>query len=92
MGADVARVELPNAWPDPGPFLEEGTNRQSLYRYHFHTNKRSVTLGVGSPGGREILRRMLSVSDVSRATRGCKPGICNGRSFSAAAPSLVHTQ
>src|SRR5688572_6875211 len=61
LGADVVRVESRrDPWPDPGPFLDDiEDSDHSLYRFHFHTNKRSVELDLESPEGRERLTQLL---------------------------------
>lgn len=66
FGADVIRVEPPSgsAVRRRGPFLDdrEGPER-SLYHLHFNANKRGVTLDLAQEKGRELLRRLASVSD-----------------------------
>ena len=66
LGADVVRIDSSQTEsPDPGPFLgcDEDANR-SLYRYHFHTNKRSVALDLKTPEGRDVLVRLLAAADI----------------------------
>ena len=61
MGADVIKVEPPGGDPmrGIGPFVDgqPGPGR-SLYWLHFNTNKRSVTLDIGSPEGAALLRKL----------------------------------
>ena len=65
LGADVVRIESPqNESIDPGPFLESEDASRSLYRYHFHTNKRSVALDLQTPEGHEVLDQLLSATDI----------------------------
>lgn len=67
MGADVIKVEPPGGDPmrEIGPFIDgqPGPGR-SLYWLHFNTNKRSVTLGIDTPEGIALLRRLALASDV----------------------------
>ena len=55
MGADVIKVEPPGGDPmrEIGPFIDgqPGPGR-SLYWLHFNTNKRSVTVDIGTTEGR----------------------------------------
>lgn len=63
FGADVIKVEMPGAG-DPsramGPFAEG----QSLVWPGLGRNKRSVTLDLRKPGGKEIFLRLVAESDV----------------------------
>ncbi len=67
LGADVVRIEPPAG--DPlrgfGPFYhgQKDPNR-SLYFWHYNTNKRSVTLDITKPPGKELLLRLASSADV----------------------------
>ncbi len=67
LGAEVIRVEPPTGDPmrGTGPFVDDapGPDR-SLAFLHFNTNKRSVTLDVGTPAGRALLDRLLETSDL----------------------------
>ena len=67
MGADVVKVEPPGGDPMRriGPFVhDEPGPERSLYWLQFNTNKRSVTLDVTSPEGRELFLRMARAADV----------------------------
>lgn len=67
MGADVIRVEPPGGDPmrEIGPFIGGKPGRdRSLYWLHFNTNKRSVTLDIGTPEGTAVLRNLALASDV----------------------------
>ena len=55
LGADVVRVEPPGGGANDllESFLgAEADPNQSLYRWHFHTNKRSIILDISSSSGR----------------------------------------
>jgi benzylsuccinate CoA-transferase BbsE subunit len=93
LGADVVRVEGNDEWLDPGPFVELGTSRISLYRSHFHTNKRSASFDLRSTKGRALLSRLLSVADIlveSYSTNQAFELTLDEHSVRATHPSLVH--
>ena len=96
MGADVIKVEPPGGDPmrDIGPFIggEPGPDR-SLYWLHFNTNKRSVTLDLRSNAGAEVLRQLVTASDVLLETGA--PGYMASlglayESLAAESPGLVY--
>ena len=96
MGADVIKIEPPGGDPmrEIGPFIDgkPGPGR-SLYWHHFNTNKRSVTLDIGSPEGADVLRRLALSSDVLLETgpRGYMDSLGLGYGGLAAdAPGLVY--
>ena len=59
-GADVIRVEPP---PDP---VDPGLtgSRHGCDFQHLHRNKRSLSLNLKAPGGREVLMRLVDTADV----------------------------
>jgi crotonobetainyl-CoA:carnitine CoA-transferase CaiB-like acyl-CoA transferase len=63
LGADVVRVEPPGGAPSRRlpPFAPDGTSLRFAVR---NTNKRSVTLDLGTDKGRSGLDRLLSTADV----------------------------
>ena len=67
MGADVILVEPPGGdrARGYGPFLDDepGEDR-SLYWWHYHTSKRSVTLDLDDPGDADRFRTLLGTADV----------------------------
>ena len=96
MGADVIKVEPPGGDPmrEIGPFIDgqPGPGR-SLYWLHFNTNKRSVTLDIGSAEGAAALRDLALASDVVLETS--PPGYMDSlglgyASLAANAPGLVY--
>ena len=96
MGADVIKVEPPGGDPmrDIGPFIagRPGPGR-SLYWHHFNTNKRSVTLDIGTAEGAALLRRLALASDILLETG--PPGYLDSLGLgydelAAAAPGLVY--
>lgn len=66
MGADVIKVEPLDG--DPGrripPFYHDsGDPQQSLYWFAFNTSKRSITLDISVPKGKELLKRLVKTAD-----------------------------
>ena len=97
LGADVVRIDPPNGDPEhsPGPFLgSEPDQNQSLYRWHYHTNKRSVLLDIKSRSGRGVFDSLLSAADVlvdtHRPSEAASLGL-DGPRLRQDYPALVHT-
>ncbi len=64
LGADVIKVEQPEAGEPSrgmGPYFLNG---ESYYYLGFNANKRGITLNLGGPQGREIFYDLVRVSDV----------------------------
>ncbi|HET9002912.1 MAG TPA: CoA transferase, partial [Gemmatimonadaceae bacterium] len=65
LGADVIKVERPGAGDETRgwgpPFDERG---QSAYFLSINRNKLGVTADLGSPEGRELVRRLIADADV----------------------------
>ncbi len=97
LGADVVRVEPPGGGSSDllRPFLgAEADPNQSLYRWHFHTNKRSILLDINSSSGREVFDSLLSASDALVDTYGPSEAAALGldaQRLRQAYPALVHT-
>ena len=67
MGADVILVEPPEGdrARGYGPFVDdEPGDDRSLYWWHYHTSKRSVTLDLDDPGDADRFRALLGTADV----------------------------
>jgi benzylsuccinate CoA-transferase BbsE subunit len=67
LGADVIRVEDPKGRGirDFAPFYHgQRDPNKSLYFWHYNTSKRSVTLDVSAPRGREAFLRLVDTADV----------------------------
>ena len=68
LGAEVIKVEPPDCGDSSrrnGPFPDDVPDPEASGLYLFlNTNKRSLTLDVGSPTGTDIFRRLLGESDV----------------------------
>lgn len=66
-GADVLKVEPPggNSTRSLGPFYHDDPDpARSLYFWHYNFGKRGVTLDIHSSPGAEILKRLITESDV----------------------------
>jgi benzylsuccinate CoA-transferase BbsE subunit len=67
LGAEVIRVEPPSGDPMRllGPFYQgkPGPNN-SLYWWQFNTNKKSITLDLQNPKGRDLFMRLAQTVDV----------------------------
>ena len=73
LGADVIKIEPPDGDRSRkiGPFLKNDTHReQSLYWFHFNTNKRSITLNLKTCDGREVFKKLCSNTDIVVLCRG----------------------
>jgi crotonobetainyl-CoA:carnitine CoA-transferase CaiB-like acyl-CoA transferase len=92
MGADVIKVETPG---EGDPVRHQGAIRDGLSWYFaaYNRNKRSITLDLRSPEGREVLARLIARSDV--LVENYRPGILDKMGFGAARlkalkPDLVY--
>ncbi|MEV6108363.1 CaiB/BaiF CoA-transferase family protein [Streptomyces sp. NPDC051940] len=63
LGARVIKVERPGAG-DFARGYDESVHGQSSYFVWLNRSKESVTLDIKTPGGREVLARLLSEADV----------------------------
>ena len=84
LGADVIRVEPRDGGSlrRTAPFLHEHTDLEhGLYHLYHNAGKRSVTLDIETPAGRDILMSLVMTADVliqtatPRDRRGTAPGI-----------------
>lgn len=72
LGADVVKIEKPGTG-DPGRGLDLGLWEDSEYFVNWNSNKRSVTIDLEKPEGRELLLRMAPHYDVFVENYG--PGV-----------------
>lgn len=68
MGADVIKVESPSAWDNirtliPQPDVADPWN-SAFYFNAYNRDKRSLTLDLAQPAGRELLLRLVTHADV----------------------------
>jgi CoA:oxalate CoA-transferase len=66
LGAEIIKVESPGTGDDArhfGPFLDEAQQR-SAYFWSLNCGKKSLALDLKTPGGKEILERLIGESDV----------------------------
>ena len=64
LGAEVIKIEDPTAGGDVGRYVPPFTGElDSFYFQTFNRNKRSVTLNLRVPAAREVLHRLVAVSD-----------------------------
>jgi crotonobetainyl-CoA:carnitine CoA-transferase CaiB-like acyl-CoA transferase len=64
MGADVIKIERPRVGDDARAWGPPFLDGESLWYVSVNRNKRSVTLDIASPRGREVLGALLKESDV----------------------------
>ena len=64
MGADVIKVENPDGGDDSRSFTEPSFNGVSSYFLTINRNKRSVTLDLKAPEGRDAFLRLVENADV----------------------------
>ena len=64
FGADVIKVERPGSGDVTRSQLRDIPDVDALYFTQLNSNKRSLTLDTKTPEGKEILERLIKVSDV----------------------------
>ncbi len=78
VGADVVKIEPPGGSPArrTGPFYHDKPDPNgSLFWWAFNRNKRSITLDIDAPDGRELLLRLVEGADffIESDAPGCFP-------------------
>ncbi|MCH8083007.1 MAG: CoA transferase, partial [Myxococcales bacterium] len=79
LGADVIKIEPPGGDParNVGPFYhDEAGPEKSLYFFNLNTSKRSITLNLDEPPGREALRKLVPTADI--VVESFAPGYLDG--------------
>ena len=79
LGADVIKVEPPEGDPVrnlPPFYHDEAGPQKSLYWLNLNTSKRSVTLDIEEPEGRELFERLVATADV--VVESFEPGYLDG--------------
>ena len=64
LGAEVVKVELPGRGDITRQQLRDLPDVDSLYFTMLNCNKRSITLNIKTDEGKEVLRRLVRISDV----------------------------
>lgn len=83
LGAEVVKVEPPSGDDSRqfGPFVKDSDgNMQSGYFISINRNKKSICLNLKTEEGKEILRKLIAVSDV--VVENYKPGTMEKLGFS----------
>ena len=79
LGADVIKIEPPGGDParNVGPFYHDEAGREkSLPFLNLHTNKRSITLSLDEPNGREVFKKLAPSADI--VVESFRPGYLDG--------------
>ncbi|MGD8807501.1 MAG: CoA transferase [Chloroflexota bacterium] len=64
LGADVVKVERPGRGDQARGYGPPFVTGESAYFMSLNRNKRSITINLASPGGQEIIGRLLTQADV----------------------------
>lgn len=79
LGADVIKVEEPGKGDIARQNMRDRPDADSLFFLSFNANKRSLTLNLKTPGGKEVFRRLLATADVLLENFG--PGVLERLGF-----------
>jgi formyl-CoA transferase len=79
MGAEVIKVEMPGRGDITRGQLQDVKGADSLYFTMLNSNKRSITINLKSPGGKQILEELVRRSDVVVENFG--PGVLDRQGF-----------
>jgi formyl-CoA transferase len=80
FGADVIKVERPGSGDITRNQLRDIPDADALYFTQLNSNKRSLTLDTKTPQGKEVLERLIKISDVMVENFG--PGALDRMGFS----------
>ncbi|HEY7274534.1 MAG TPA: formyl-CoA transferase [Trebonia sp.] len=80
LGADVIKVEVPGRGDITRGQLRDVPDADSLYFTMLNSNKRSVTLNLKSPGGKEVFERLVGGADILVENFG--PGVMDRLGYS----------
>jgi formyl-CoA transferase len=83
LGADVIKVEEPGKGDPARHVLKDRPDADSLFFLSFNGNKRSLTLNLKRPRGKEVFRTLLKTADVLLENFG--PGVMDRLGFGYAA-------
>jgi formyl-CoA transferase len=79
LGADVVKVEEPERGDVARHVLRDRADADSLFFLSFNANKRSLTLNLKRPRGKEVFRAVLATADVLLENFG--PGVLERLGF-----------
>jgi formyl-CoA transferase len=79
LGADVIKVEEPGKGDPARQSLRDRPDQDSLFYLSFNANKRSLTLNLKHPRGKEAFTRLLKTADVLLENFG--PGVMERLGF-----------
>jgi formyl-CoA transferase len=79
FGADVIKVEEPGKGDVARTSMADRPDADSLFFLSFNANKRSLTLNLKSPQGKDVFRRLLTPADVLLENFG--PGVLDRLGF-----------
>jgi formyl-CoA transferase len=79
LGADVIKVEEPGKGDPSRHVLQDRADADSLFYLSFNANKRSLTLNLKHPGGKDVFRTLLKTADVLLENFG--PGVIERLGF-----------
>jgi formyl-CoA transferase len=79
LGADVIKVEEPGKGDIARTSLSDRPDTDSLFFLTFNANKRSLTLNLKSPRGKEIFQKLIKTGDVLLENFG--PGVLERLGF-----------
>ncbi|WP_343235093.1 CoA transferase [Streptomyces sp. SID10853] len=93
LGATVIKVERPGSGDETRGFEPRLPHGESAYFFAFNRGKRSITLNLKDPRGRDVARRLAARADV--VTENFLPGVMAGLGLgydelSAGNPGLVY--
>jgi formyl-CoA transferase len=79
LGADVIKVEEPDRGDPARQVLRDRPDEDSLFFLSFNANKRSLTVNLKHPRGKEVFRALLKTADVLLENFG--PGVIDRLGF-----------
>jgi crotonobetainyl-CoA:carnitine CoA-transferase CaiB-like acyl-CoA transferase len=92
LGAEVIKVERPGEGDDTRAFAPPFQGDQAAYFLSINRNKKSITLDMKSERGKDILWRLVEMSDV--LVENFRPGDANGlvwlRCREARRPAMIY--
>jgi formyl-CoA transferase len=88
LGADVVKVEEPGLGDPARHLLKDRPDADALFFLAFNANKRSLTLNLKHPRGKEVFETLLASADVLLENFG--PGVMDRLGFDYAGVHLRH--